>query len=139
MHCLLLGNRLIYNLNLIKQLFTALGTLYWLLPVKGLKLGNNLLLMLYITLLIIIFLQLCIHKLLFLCRIVGIIPRKYTDNTSLHLNNLSYHLVKEITVMCNYNNTSIIIHKIIFKPCYWIHIKMIRRLIKHNYVRLWQQ
>ena len=97
------------GLHLFQHLFAAFGTFDGFFAVERTKLFDNRFLMLDFLLLVKIFLQAYVAKLLLLCCIVAVISHISTKFSKLDFKNFSDNFVQKITVMRHDQHSSLIV------------------------------
>ena len=97
------------GLHLFQHLFAAFGTFDRFFAVERTKLFDNRFLMLDFLLLVKIFLQAYVAKLLLLCCIVAVISHISTKFSKLDFKNFSDNFVQKITVMRHNQHSSLIV------------------------------
>ena len=97
------------GLHLFQHLFAAFGTFDGFFAVERTKLFDNRFLMLDFLLLVKIFLQAYVAKLLLLCCIVAVISHISTKFSKLDFKNFSDNFVQKITVMRHDQHSSLVV------------------------------
>ena len=97
------------GLHFFQHLFAAFGTFDGFFAVERTKLFDNRFLMLDFLLLVKIFLQAYVAKLLLLCCIVAVISHISTKFSKLDFKNFSDNFVQKITVMRHDQHSSLIV------------------------------
>ena len=113
---------LVQTFHLIKHFLTAFSTLYGLLTIKLLKLGDYSLLVLYLCLLIKVSLHLAGTDFRSFLRIVAVVSVIYDTLCVVYLNYLSGNFIYKISIVADNYYTSLIGCQKSFQPCYGKHI-----------------